>query len=875
MATTSEKLTFSAINCNSLNISDTTKTIQLKKIFGVVKLKTDVIFLSDTRLGNKNLVNCTNDVNKQLRLNPYRSYVGFFNSSRNCRGTGILIAQNLVFSVIEQKNDPGENYILLKVELRGNIIILGAVYGPNKTDPNFFASLANDLRNMGDYPTVIGGDWNATYSSNPIETNIDCYNMQQLPNLRHTLLLIDICNAFAFQDPYRLLNPNRKDYTYVPRAANATNKSRIDFFLTNLDVYNDSQIQIPFFITDCDIAQTLQSRIFDHKAIILELNGITSGPTIRSPTISHNYVNDELMDPIVKLAICETYLHHTGPASLETNNKLRSIGRCKKLIRDAGLPLHMRPESEINPDTVEAREALIELINELAANLDMDNLLENVNLTDPGSLLEIILNNIRNEVVSYQTFMSRSEKFYIANLKTQISNLKNETLPNYEDKLRNLETKLLSAIEAQLNKEIQKFRLFEQINHEKITPRFLQLAKATKKEHRLSDIKDDNGNPFNSDQSRNDYIRNYYANIYKTKPDREQITIDTVPDFLGPDITNNPILTQSKLNLQEKDLLENPITVAELDIAIEKCKSKTACGPDGIGNFFLKKYWKYLRIPVLNYANYCFTTGSLTPSFKTASIKLIPKKGDTTKLKNWRPISLLNCTYKIISKTLDIRLSKVTDKILSRAQKGFTGERHIQEVLINVIETIAKCNYYRVPAVVAAIDQSKAFDSIDHQYLRDVYRFFGFGNQFISMMRTITENRNACIKLDNGSLTENFPLETGAPQGNSPSPRQYNLCQQICIFKIELDPEIASVFTHMLVPRPLAFNNNQLMPLPLQKQENPKFLKEIINKTDKVEAFADDGTSIFQETENGLAKLTQILSDFGKISGLITNFEKS
>ncbi|MFO0002522.1 MAG: reverse transcriptase domain-containing protein, partial [bacterium] len=87
----------------------------------------------------------------------------------------------------------------------------------------------------------------------------------------------------------------------------------------------------------------------------------------------------------------------------------------------------------------------------------------------------------------------------------------------------------------------------------------------------------------------------------------------------------------------------------------------------------------------------------LNPSFRTASIKLIPKKGDTTRLKNWRPISLLSCLYKVTSRALNNRLKVASGFIFSRAQKGFTKNIHIQEVLINVIEMIAHCNEYQIP----------------------------------------------------------------------------------------------------------------------------------------------------------------------------------
>jgi hypothetical protein len=110
---------------------------------------------------------------------------------------------------------------------------------------------------------------------------------------------------------------------------------------------------------------------------------------------------------------------------------------------------------------------------------------------------------------------------------------------------------------------------------------------------------------------------------------------------------------------------------------------------DGIGAKFLKKFWFLLCQPMLKYVTHCFNTGNLTQSFSSAGIKLIPKKGDTRQIKNWRPISLLNCVFKIIAKTVDTRLQKINEIILTRAQKGFTKNRQIQECIINIVETIA------------------------------------------------------------------------------------------------------------------------------------------------------------------------------------------
>ena len=136
----------------------------------------------------------------------------------------------------------------------------------------------------------------------------------------------------------------------------------------------------------------------------------------------------------------------------------------------------------------------------------------------------------------------------------------------------------------------------------------------------------------------------------------------------------------------------------------------SSAGADGLKNFFLKKFWKYLRIPLHKNLIKCFRLGRLTDSFRSGTIKLIPKKGDATNKKNWRPISQLNCVYKVISRAINNRLKTIPDKITSRVQKGFTRSRQLPEALINIIENIAFCKTNNVAGTVVAIDQAKAFD---------------------------------------------------------------------------------------------------------------------------------------------------------------------
>jgi hypothetical protein len=86
--------------------------------------------------------------------------------------------------------------------------------------------------------------------------------------------------------------------------------------------------------------------------------------------------------------------------------------------------------------------------------------------------------------------------------------------------------------------------------------------------------------------------------------------------------------------------------------------------------------------------------------------------------------------------------------------------------------------------------------------MHQVYKFFGFGNNFIKLLETLGNGRNACIAFEDGSYSPAFDLKCERAQGNTSSPTEYNMGQQILIFKIELCPEIRSVYYSHFIARP-------------------------------------------------------------------------
>ncbi len=308
-----------------------------------------------------------------------------------------------------------------------------------------------------------------------------------------------------------------------------------------------------------------------------------------------------------------------------------------------------------------------------------------------------------------------------------------------------------------------------------------------------------------------------------------------------------------------KKSLEGEISTLELDKAILKANMTSAPGLDGLSNKFIKHFWVYFQNTLKNYANHCYAKGVLTDSFRTAKIKLIPKKGDITMIKNWRPISLLNCFYKLISRVLTARLRTVIDKLTPVGQKGYSNTRRCQEVLISVTEGFIYCNANNIKWGILSIDIGKAFDSLSHRFLEEVLKFFNFGEKFRKWIKLITTNRMACVILNQTQLSRNFVLKRGNAQGDTISPFLFNLCYQILIFKLEFDPDVVGI----------AREQGQAVAGALQPgQQGPP------DRQHKVFAYADDGNLIIKLDHSCLLMVKNILAEFGIISGLVGNIDK-
>jgi hypothetical protein len=268
---------------------------------------------------------------------------------------------------------------------------------------------------------------------------------------------------------------------------------------------------------------------------------------------------------------------------------------------------------------------------------------------------EMLINHVRNELVSYQAFLKK----FISKGKRDLINSLVELRQNFNvnfQAIQEVELQLQQISEAEIENILETSPIFEHINNKKMSPLLLKLAKSNTGGSSLSQVRDENDEPFRSEQDRDEYIVRHFEKIYSVPVDAPLNFEGCIERFLGENICNNIIVQACKLTDAERVSLDHDFSIQELDAAAKKGKTGTACGSDRLNNLFVKKFWSFFREPLFRYTTTCFEKKRLTDSFRQANIRLIPKKGDTGKITNWRPISLLNCFYKVISRAVNNRL---------------------------------------------------------------------------------------------------------------------------------------------------------------------------------------------------------------------------
>ena len=211
-------------------------------------------------------------------------------------------------------------------------------------------------------------------------------------------------------------------------------------------------------------------------------------------------------------------------------------------------------------------------------------------------------------------------------------------------------------------------------------------------------------------------------------------------------------------------ILRARISIQEISDAISALKKDKAPGPDGLPAEFYKSNIDWITKDLFDLYSEAYDRGTLGNSINMGIIKLIPKDGDKSLIKNWRPITLLNVSYKILAKALASRLVNILPNFICSTQTGFIKGRYILENLVTSWESMEWAKSSNQNSAMFLLDFEKAYDRIEWDFILSILQAFGFPDEFVRYIQVLLKDSSARIEI-NGFLSNPIPLSRSIRQG--------------------------------------------------------------------------------------------------------------
>jgi hypothetical protein len=243
--------------------------------------------------------------------------------------------------------------------------------------------------------------------------------------------------------------------------------------------------------------------------------------------------------------------------------------------------------------------------------------------------------------------------------------------------------------------------------------------------------------------------------------------------------------------------IDAPLTLAELWASLKSVRATTP-GPDGISNLYLKRLWDLIGPLILRAWEYSLEIGSLTISHKRSLLRLIPKAGkEPSLIKNWRPITLSNCDHKLITRLYNNRILKAIGGHVTPTQTAYIKGRNIADNLrlLGAAVTLAEHDP-QIDATIIALDAQKAFDSVQHEYLKAILHRIGL-SRFVPIFELLYKDLSNDVII-NGSIGMGHTIGNGVKQGDALSCSLFLLAMEPVIRNITSNNVITAVTSQKL-----------------------------------------------------------------------------
>lgn len=181
---------------------------------------------------------------------------------------------------------------------------------------------------------------------------------------------------------------------------------------------------------------------------------------------------------------------------------------------------------------------------------------------------------------------------------------------------------------------------------------------------------------------------------------------------------------------------------------------------------FYRATWPWIKSDITQMVQNFYVSGQFPKGMNDTNITLIPKKNCPTSPADFRPISLCNVSYKIISKSLADHTKSVLPYLISDSQQAFIKGRRIASNLIIAQEIVHSFNLksFKQNAFLLKLDPAKAFDRLEWNFIEKALHCKGFQGHFINLVLACINSAIFSVNL-NGQSYGHFSAQRGIRQG--------------------------------------------------------------------------------------------------------------
>ena len=193
----------------------------------------------------------------------------------------------------------------------------------------------------------------------------------------------------------------------------------------------------------------------------------------------------------------------------------------------------------------------------------------------------------------------------------------------------------------------------------------------------------------------------------------------------------------STLDNEQSEKLHEDVDVDEVDIIIKECENNKAPGLDGLSYEFYKSTWEMIRETFVMVLQCQLDRERIVESNTMGATRLSSKVVGVPQVDELRPLTLLNCDYRILSKFLVKRMKPVLPFVIKSGQLCTVGKKNILFGVNNILSSVMFIKEKKLGAFLLSLDFFKAYDRVLVDFLLIVMKKMNFSKKFCMWIRML------------------------------------------------------------------------------------------------------------------------------------------